>query len=393
MGEDQVIVIGAGPAGVASAVALKDVGLRPLVVDRADQVASSWRRRYDRLRLNSGRPFSRLPDRPYPKGTPMFPSRDQVIEYVDRHAREDGIELRLGTLVERIERDDDGGWLVRTAKGDLRTTQLIVATGFENDPFVPDWPGRERFEGRLLHSGDYTNPGSFQDKDVLVVGCGSSGMEIAHDLAEGGAAKVWMAVRTPPNIQLRQGPAGLPGDAIAIPLLHLPVAFADRFANFGRKLDMGDLTGYGLPIPEEGVFARMSRLGVSPAIVDKEVIGAIKAGRIEVVRGVESFDADGVSLSDGARVEPDAVICATGYRRGLEPLLDHLGVLDGRGLPRAVGAEPAAAGLRFIGYVPRPAMIGQSSRDAKRAAQAIAGELRNSTPARGRETELAGTQS
>src|ERR671916_365868 len=110
----RVVIIGAGPGGVASAVALKDVGVRPLVVDKADTVASSWRRRYDRLRLNTCRPFSHLPDRPYPNGTPMFPSRDQVIEHVERHAREDGIELRLGTRVERIDRDDDGDWLVQT---------------------------------------------------------------------------------------------------------------------------------------------------------------------------------------------------------------------------------------------------------------------------------------
>ena len=77
---------------------------------------------------------------------------------------------------------------------------------------------------------------------------------------------------------------------------------------------------------------------MAPAIVDKEVIEAIKARAIEVVRGVESLDATGVELADGARVEPDVVICATGYRRGLEPLVGDLGVLDERGVPRALGA-------------------------------------------------------
>ena len=82
-----------------------------------------------------------------------------------------------------------------------------------------------------------------------------------------------------------------------------------------------------------------------------------------------------MTLADGERVEPDAVIAATGYRRGLEPLVGHLGVLDDRGLPRAVGAQAAAPGLRFVGYVPRPAMLGHTARDAKRAAKAIAREL------------------
>jgi hypothetical protein len=158
-------------------------------------------------------------------------------------------------------------------------------------------------------------------------------------------------------------------------LLRFPARFGDRVANFGRKMDVGDLTEYGLPVPEEGAMSRLHRLGVAPSILDKEVVEAIKARRIEIVRGVESLDESGVELADGARVEPDVVICATGYRRGLEPLVGHLGVLDDRGLPAAVGEQPAAPGLRFIGYVPRPGAIGYMAKEAKRAARLIAREL------------------
>src|SRR5690242_6287699 len=96
-----VVIIGAGPAGVSAAVSLRDRGIEPVLIDRADQVAASWRGRYDRLKLNTGRQFSHLPDRPYPKGTPTFPTRDQVVAYLDHHAHEDGITLQLGTFVER----------------------------------------------------------------------------------------------------------------------------------------------------------------------------------------------------------------------------------------------------------------------------------------------------
>ena len=102
-------------------------------------------------------------------------------------------------------------------------------------------------------------------------------------------------------------------------------------------MDVGDLTEYGLPVPDEGVFGRLRRLGVAPAIVDREVIDAIKARRFEVVAGVESFDASGANLADGERVQPDSVISATGYGRGLEPLVGHLGVLGDDGLPKALG--------------------------------------------------------
>ena len=123
------------------------------------------------------------------------------------------------------------------------------------------------------------------------------------------------------------------------------------------------------------MFSRLRRLGVAPAIVDEEVIEAIKARQIEIVRGVESLDQTGVWLAGGARIEPDVVICATGYLRRLEPLVGHLGVLGDRGAPRAVGERPAASGLRFIGYVPRPGALGYMGREAKRAAKAIAREL------------------
>jgi cation diffusion facilitator CzcD-associated flavoprotein CzcO len=377
MDERQVVVVGAGPAGVSAALALKDAGLQPLVLDQADQVGSSWRRRYDRLRLNTCRFLSHLPDRRFPKGTPMFPSRDQVIEHLERHAGEDGIELRLGIRVDRIERDNVG-WLVNTTAGEVRARQVVVATGYEHAPFIPDWSGRKGFAGRLLHSSEYRNPDPFKGTDVLVVGPGCSGMEIAYDLAEGGAGKVWLSARTPPNIVLRTGPGGIPGNMIAVVLLRVPVRFADAVARFGRRMGVGNLDEYGLPVPEEGLFTRQARLGVAPAIVDKEVIEAIKARRIEVVRGVESLDTTGVRLADGARLEPDVVICATGFRRRLDPLVGHLGVLGEQGRPRVVGEQPAASGLRFIGYVPRPGALGYMGKEAKRAAKAIAGELRDS---------------
>jgi cation diffusion facilitator CzcD-associated flavoprotein CzcO len=374
MSDRHVVIVGAGPAGVAAAVALKDRGIRPLVVDQADSIASSWRRRYDRLRLNTCRPLSHLPKRGFPRGTPMFPSRDELVAHLERHANEDGIELSLGTRVERIDRAN-GGWALETMAGALHAPQVITATGYEQEPLIPDWRGRAAFKGELAHSCEYRNPEPFKGKRVLVVGPGCSGMEIAYDLAESGAAKVWLSARTPPNILLRTGPGGLPGDVIGVALLQLPPRIGDAVARFGRKQDLGDLSEYGLPVPDEGVMSRLRRTGQAPAIVDREVIEAIKAGRIEVVRGVASLDETGVELADGARVEPDAVICATGYGRVLDSLVGHLGVLDERGMPRARGATPAAPGLRFIGYVPRPGGLGYMGKESRRAARAISREL------------------
>lgn len=387
MSAREVAIVGAGPAGIAAAIALKDRRLRPVVLDAAEQVASSWRGRYDRLRLNTSRQLSHLPGRRFARGTPLFPSRDQFVEHVERHAKEDGIELRLGARVDRLEHAD-GEWVLNASTGRMRARQVIVATGYEQLPVVPDWQGREVFTGQLLHASEYRDAGSFSGKSVLVVGPGCSGMEIAYDLAEGGAEKVWLSARTPPNIVLRQGPGGLPGDMLGVFLLRFPARFGDAVARFGRRMDLGDLTEYGLPVPEEGVFTKLRRMGQAPAIVDREVIESVKSGRVEVVRGVESLGESAVRLSDGAHVQPDAVVCATGYRRALEPLVGHLGVLDDRGLPRAVGEQPAAPGLRFIGYVPRPGGLGYMGKEAKRAAKAIARELRGRAPEAARVASL-----
>jgi len=374
MSERQIVVVGAGQSGLSAALALKDLGLDPLVIEKADAVASAWRGRYDRLRLNTWGRWSHLPDRPFRKGTAKFPSRDDLVDHLEHHASEAGLDILLGTTAERIDREGDR-WVVRTDGEAFEAPHVVVATGYEGVPFVPDWPGRQEFAGELIHAAEYRRPAPYAGKGALVVGPGCTGMEIAYDLAEGGAAKVWLAARTPPNIMLREGPAGIPGDVIGVALLRAPVRLADGVARFGSRMDVGDLSEHGLPVPEEGVFSRMYRLGVAPAIIDKEILDAIKSGAIEVVRGVESLASRQVRLADGATVEPDVVICATGYRRGLEPLVGHLDVLVDRGLPRALGTEPAAPGLRFIGYVPRPGGLGYMAKEAKRAAKAIKREL------------------
>ena len=374
MAEHDVVVVGAGQGGIASALALKDRGVAALVVDESAQVASRWQARYDRLRLNSSRPTSHLPGRPYPKGTPMFPTRDQVVEHIQGCARDAGLDLLLGTRVQRLSRTN-GSWTVETDKGDIDARQVVLATGYENEPLVPEWNGRESFAGELIHSAEYRNADRFRSRRVLVVGPGCSGMEIAHDVATGGAAKVWLAVRTPPTIISRQGPGGLPGEWIGTLLLNFPTRFGNAFARFGSRQDFGDLSAYGLPVPEEGLMTRFRRDGTVPSIVDKDVIEAVKEGKVEVVGAVESLDSAGVILTGGRRLEPDAIICATGYRRALEPLVGHLGVLDDRGRPAVVAPKPAAPGLRFVGYTSRPGALGFMSRQAKRSAKAIAREV------------------
>jgi cation diffusion facilitator CzcD-associated flavoprotein CzcO len=129
MGERRVVVVGAGPAGLASAAELGRRGISVTVLERANALASSWRGRYDRLRLNSSRPFSKLPGERYVRGTPIFPSRDEVVAYLEGYAKRNRIEVRLGTRLERIDRSGEG-WLLQTSAGDLAADHVIVAAGY-----------------------------------------------------------------------------------------------------------------------------------------------------------------------------------------------------------------------------------------------------------------------
>ncbi|GKU64494.1 monooxygenase [Mycobacterium montefiorense] len=364
-----VVIIGAGPAGISAALSLNDLGIRPLVVERAGEVAAAWRGRYDRLKLNTGRQFSHLPGRRYPKGTPVYPSRDQVVEHFEKHAREEGVELKVNTEVKRIDRQPSG-WLMSTSDGDIEARHVVVATGYLHTPVLPNWPGS--FAGELSHSHGYRNPAPYAGKRVLVVGSGSSGMEIAHDLSTGAAAKVWLSVRTPPNIMPRNGPAGLPNDVLSIPFYHLPARLSDRIATVARLKAFGDLTEFGLPVPAEGPFARAHRLDVAPTIVDPEVVDAVRDGSVEVVPAVAGFEDSDVVLGDGSRINPDAVIAATGYRAGLEPLVGHLGVLAPDGVPIYLSPSPAADGLYFHGMLTRPGLIGHVAKQSRALAKSIA---------------------
>jgi cation diffusion facilitator CzcD-associated flavoprotein CzcO len=371
-----VLVIGAGPAGLAVAACLRKRGVDVLVVDRDNAVGDSWRRRYDRLHLHTPRVQSALPGLRIPRRYGRWVAKDDVAAYLTRYAAHHGISPRFGTEVHHLERDGDG-WTAHSDGAALRARQVVVATGYNREPVAPDWPGQESFGGDLIHASVYANDEKYRDRDVLVVGAGNTGAEIAADLAEGGAARVWLAVRTPPNVVPRQlGP--IPTTLLAISMDVTPAWLADPLNRLLQRLFVGDLTRYGLPAPRAGVVSQMRATGVTPTI-DVGLIAELRAGRVTPVPALTRFDGDEVVLADGRRLRPDAVIAATGYTTGLPPMVGHLGVLDARGrpLPRGARTQAGVPGLRFVGLTnPLKGLLFQINLDARATARAVAGELR-----------------
>ncbi|MEU9377039.1 NAD(P)/FAD-dependent oxidoreductase [Streptomyces sp. NPDC048255] len=372
-----VYVIGAGPGGLAVAAALRARGVRAVVVEKSDAVGASWRRHYDRLHLHTTRRLSALPGLAVPRRFGRWVSRDDLVRYLEKYAEFHELELVTGVEVTRIEPAADGGWTLHASGGRVLTAgAVVVATGFNHTPALPDWPGREAYPGRLLHAADYRDPKPYAGQDVLVVGAGNTGAEIAVDLVEGGAARVRLAVRTAPHI-VRRSTAGWPAQRTGILVRRLPVGLVDRLGALVARASVPDLSAYGLPRPETGLYSRV-RQGAIP-VQDVGLIDAVRGGRVEPVAAVASFEGAEVVLADGSRITPDAVIAATGYRRALEGLVGDLGVLDERGRPRTHGARtPAQApGLYFTGFTnPISGMLRELARDAEKIAAAVSRRLR-----------------
>ncbi|MFF3845791.1 flavin-containing monooxygenase [Streptomyces sp. NPDC002328] len=372
-----VYVIGGGPGGLAAAYALRAQGIRAVVVEKADGVGASWRRHYDRLRLHTTRRLSDLPGLAMPRRFGRWVARDDVVRYLEKYAEHHDLELVTGVEVSRVERSPDGtGWLLRASGGrELTGAAVVVATGYNHTPALPDWPGREAYTGDLVHASAYRDGTPYAGRDVLVVGVGNTGAEIAVDLVERGAARVRLAVRTVPHI-VRRSTAGWAAQYSGILVRRLPVALVDRICRVMAKASIPDLSAHGLPRPDTGLYTR-ARQGAIP-VQDVGLIDAVRKGKVEIVAAVEGFEDGKVVLADGSRVQADAVIAATGYERALEGLVGHLGVLDERGRPLAHGgrAPKDAPGLYFTGFTtPISGTLREVGLDAERIAKAVRRQL------------------
>lgn len=358
------LIVGAGPAGLAVAKELAGRGLPFVIVEKGPTAASAWRHHYERLHLHTAKRYSSLPGMSFPADAPTFPTRAQVLAYMAAYAARFALKPRFGVCVTRIERDATaGGWRVRTDGADIAARRVVVAAGLNAVPRRPDWPGMESYRGALLHSSTYRSGAPWAGRRVLVVGAGNSGAEIALDLAEHGA-RTDLCIRGKLHVTSRET-LGLPAPLPTILLTKLPLAFADAIANTALRLSVGDLSRWGIEAPDYGPIRGVVERGRIP-LIDVGTLARIKRGDIVVRKGIERFDADGVTFLDGERTAYDAVVLATGFRPGLEHLLeDAEGLLDERGralhdgittrpgLYLAGYATPATGLLREIGFIAR----------------------------------------
>ncbi|KAI3939890.1 hypothetical protein MKW98_029666 [Papaver atlanticum] len=276
--EVEVIIVGAGPSGIATSVCLYHLSVSNIVLEREDCSASLWAKKsYDRLHLHKAKHLSELPYMPFPANYPTYMSKDQFIVYLENYAARFKVNALYNRLVEFAAFDESTKkWClkVRNAESDSEEYAcrfLEVATSQNSDTYVPEINGLDSFRGEVIHSIEYKSGERYANKNVMVVGAGNSGMEIALDLSSFGA-KTSIVVRSPKYVTCR----------IYTLLKYFPINLLDWLLFFAGVVIFGDTTKYGIARPKEGVLLMNKKYQTFP-VVDVGTFSKIKSGQIQVL--------------------------------------------------------------------------------------------------------------
>lgn len=310
----EAIVIGGGPAGLATSRELRRRGVEHVVLERGDRIGCSWHRLYDSLTLHTGKHLSYLPGLRFGSSTPLFPSRDDFIAYLAAYAQHFSLPVRTHASVRQVLRTTSG-WRVETDTDVLRARCIISATGIMSNPVVPSFDGLVQFHGRIMHSIEYRRPDEFRNQRVLVVGVGNSGGEIGSELARAGV-DVSIAVRSGANV-VPLTLLGVPVQYVAFVLRELPRPVQDRIVARVRARVEKRRGPSPLPARDGSALDAIPLIGF-------RLVDEIQAGRITVRPGLAALTRNGVRFVD-QREEPfDTIILATGFRPALQPFAASL---------------------------------------------------------------------
>ena len=309
-----VIVIGAGQAGLACGWHLRQQNLKFLILDAEQRPGGHWRNYYDSLRLFSPAAYSSLPGMPFPADPGHYPLRDEVVRYLEQYADAFQLPIRQSVRVEQV-RKENGLFLLQASDGQhFNSKALVVCTGGFNRPFIPAVKGLERFRGQRLHSADYRNVDGFRDQRMVVIGAANSAVQIAYELAR--VSSVVLATKA--SIRF-------------VPQKILGVDFHAWLKWTGLEKTRW-LNDQSTPVLDDGTYRRALRQGL---FVRRPMFKEVTP--------------TGVIWADGQHTEVDGLVFATGFRPNAS-FLEGLHKPGGEGLlAQHNGQAEHVPGLYFVG--------------------------------------------
>ncbi|MEJ8547710.1 flavin-containing monooxygenase [Brevibacillus borstelensis] len=335
----EVIVVGAGQAGLAIGYYLKQRGISCLLLDKHKQIGEAWRKRYDSLVLFTPREQCDLPGLPFPGERNGLPTKDDVADYLELYARRHSLPIQLDTEVQALLPLETGYRLI-TSQGDYASRQVVIATGPFQVPIIPQMHKRAADDLVQLHTAHYKNESQLKDGPVLVVGSGNSGAQIAAELASSRTVFLSMG----------QKRMFLPRTLFGKPVFRYFQATGLLTAPITSR------TGKWLRSRPDPIFGYRREL-------EKQE----KAGTLQMKERTVDLSGRTVVFADGSRSDISNVIWGTGFSFSYE-WINVPGVLDSQGLPIHTRGVSPVRGLYFLGlpwqYCRSSALLGGVGDDA-----------------------------
>jgi hypothetical protein len=338
---NRICIVGAGFTGLGAAKAFRDAGIEYDHLEADDAIGGNWYHGvYDSTHIISSRDGTGYGDFPMPSDYPDFPSRDQMLAYLNSFADEFGLRDRIEfetevTNVEPLSPHGMSGWRVTLATGEEREYEgVVVANGHHWATRIPNYPGE--FAGKSFHSKDYRRPSDFDGNRILVVGAGNSACDIAVEAAREGLETY---------ISIRRGTHFLPKTIFGIPTDRfdrwwLPVPVQKRFMQVLLRIAVGSNERYGVPKPEHDLFDRHPT-------VNSQLLYDLRHGRLTPKPDVERLDGKTVHFVDGTSIEADTIVWGTGFDVSFPFLDDDLFEWDGR-YPKLAGMMPPGIANLYV---------------------------------------------
>ncbi|XP_065847520.1 probable indole-3-pyruvate monooxygenase YUCCA10 [Euphorbia lathyris] len=336
MAATTVIIVGAGPAGLATSACLNNLSIENIILEKENCSASLWRyHSYDCVHLHLAKKFCQLPYAPHDSETPTFMPKSKFIEYIDNYTAKNQINPMYNRCVEATSFDGcSGKWKVEARNLASNETEvyyskfIVIASGENNVGFIPRVPGLESFSGKIIHSNEYKSGNEFQGKQVLVIGCGNSGMEISFDLSKHGANPS-IVIRSPFHVVTREM------IYLGMELLkYIPMKYVDALITLWARFKYGDLSSYGIQRPSLCPFSNKVITGRTP-VIDVGTVQKIRSKEIKVVPEMVSIKENMVEFSDGTTQHFDVMVFATGYKSVANTWLkDYHYIMNEKSMPK-----------------------------------------------------------